>query len=113
MQDFQAGKEPRTAEQISESLGIPIRLVRQTLSELTEARVLSEVRTEQEKTPAYQPARSVEALTVGEVIALLDRSGIDKIPYVEAPEWGKLAQRLALFGEKIRESAVDIALKDL
>jgi len=113
VKDFQTGVEPRTAEQISESLGVPIRLVRQTLSELAEARVLSEVRTEQEKTPAYQPARAIDSLTVGEVINLLDQSGVHEIPYGESPEWGRLAQRLALFDEKIRESSVDIALKDL
>ena len=52
VQDFQAGESPRTAEQFSEFLGIPIRLVRQVLSELTEARILSEVTTEEEKTQA-------------------------------------------------------------
>jgi membrane protein len=113
VQDFQTGEAPRTAEQIAELLGIPIRLIRQTLSDLAEARVLSEVKTEEEKTPAYQPARAIEALTVGEVIKLLDQSGIDRIPYAESPEWEKLARRLVLIDEKIRESSVDIAIKDL
>ncbi len=113
VQDFQAGQSPRTAEQFSEFLGIPIRLIRQVLSDLTEARVLSEVKTEAEKSMAYQPARAIESLTVGEVIYLLDESGVDKIPYGESPEWEKLTQRLALFNEKIRDSSVNVAIKDL
>jgi membrane protein len=113
VQNFEAKMEPWAAEQISESLGVPIRLVRQTLSELTEARVLSEVRTEEEKTSAYQPARTIESLTVGEVVNLLDQSGVGTIPYGESPEWEKLAERLSLFNETIKASSVDIALKDL
>jgi membrane protein len=111
--NFQAEAEPWTAEQISDSVGVPIRLVRETLGELTEARVLSEVRTEEEKTPAYQPARAIDSLTVREVVELLDESGIDTIPSGESPAWERLAERLTLFSETIKTSSVDIALKDL
>jgi len=113
VQNFLAKTEPWTAEQISDSLGVPIRLVRQSLSELTEARVLSEVRTQDEKTPAYQPARAIESLTVRAVVDLLDQSGVDRIPYGESPEWKKLAERLTLFNETIKASSVDIGLADL
>jgi len=113
VQGFQANESPRTAEQFSEFLEIPIRLVRQVLSELTEARVLSEVTTEEEKTPAYQPARAIDTLTVAEVVNLLDESGADTIPPGKSKDWVKLAQRLALFNEKIRDSSVDVVLKDL
>ena len=113
VQNFQEESGPWTAEQITDSLGVPIRLVRQTLSELTEARVLSEVRTEEEKTAAYQPARAIASLTVREVIAQLDQNGVDTIPYGESPEWEKLAERMSLFNETIKTSSVDIALADL
>jgi membrane protein len=113
VRNFQAKGEPWSAVQISDCLGVPIRLVRQSLSELTEARVLSEVRTEEEKTAAYQPARAIGSLTVREVIDLLDQSGVDAIPYRESPEWEKLAERLGLFNETIKTSSVDIALADL
>ena len=113
VQDFQASESPRTAEQFSASLEIPIRLVRQVLSDLTEARILSEVVTEAEKTPAYQPARATDTLTVAEVVNLLDESGTDTIPPGRSQNWVKLAQRLALFKEKIRDSSVDVGIKDL
>jgi hypothetical protein len=90
-----------------------VRLVRQVLSELTEARVLSEVTTEEEKTPAYQPARAIDTLTVAEVTILLDESGTDTIPPGKSQDWVKLAQRLALFNEKIRDASVDVVIKDL
>jgi membrane protein len=113
VRDFQAGESPRTAEQFSELVEIPIRLVRQVLSELTEAGVLSEVTTETEKTPAYQPARAIDTLTVAEVIIMLNESGADTIPPGKSQDWGKLAQRLALFNEKIRDTSVDVALKEV
>ena len=113
VQDFQAGESPRTAEQLSAHLAIPIRLVRQVISDLTEARVLSEVTTEEEKTPAYQPARAIDSLTVAEVVNLLDQSGVDTIPSGESRDWAKLAQRLALFKDKIRDSSVDAVIRDL
>jgi membrane protein len=113
VQGFQASESPRTAEQFSAYLEIPIRLVRQVLSELTEARVLSEVTTEAEKTPAYQPARAIDSLTVAEVIILLDESGTDTIPRGTSQDWVKLAQRLALFNEKIRDPSIDLLIKDL
>jgi len=113
VQDFQTGERPRTAEQLSEFLEIPIRLVRQVLSELTEAGVLSEVMTEAEKTPAYQPARAIDTLTVAEVTIMLDESGSDRIPPGKSQDWAKLAQRLALFNEKIRDASVDVVIKDL
>jgi DNA-binding IscR family transcriptional regulator len=113
VRNFQARTEPWTAEQIAEHLGVPIRLVRLVLAGLTEARVLSELTTEEDKTAAYQPARAIESLTVREVIELLDRSGLNEIPYGDSPEWDKLAERLALFDRTLRASSVDIALKDL
>ena len=113
VRSFQAGEGPWSAEQIAESLIIPIRLVRRIVAELTEARILSEVRTEAAKTPAYQPARAIESLTIGEVIRLLDQSGLENISHKESPEWEILANRLARFDESIRQSSVDVALKDL
>jgi hypothetical protein len=74
---------------------------------------LSEVTTEEEKTPAYQPARAIDTLTVAEVVNLLDQSGVDTIPSGESQDWAKLAQRLALFKDKIRDASVDAVIRDL
>ncbi len=113
VQDFLAGDPPRSAEQFSALLGIPIRLIRLVLSDLTEARVLSEVGTDAEKTVAYQPARALESLTVGEVIRLLDESGLDNIPWKESAEWEGLARRLERFNERVSESPANVAIRDL
>lgn len=78
-----------------------------------EARVFSEVMTDEKGVPAYQPARAIESLTVAEVINLLERSGVDEMPYGESPDWEKLTERLALFEGAIRDASVDVSLKDL
>ena len=113
VQDFRAGQSPRSAEQLSEVLAVPIRFIREILSKLVEARILSEVMTDEEGVAAYQPARAIESLTVAEVINLLERSGVDEMPYGDSPDWEKLTERLALFDGAIRDASVDIALKDL
>ena len=113
VQDFRAGKSPRTAEHLAEALEVPIRFIRRVLSELVDARILSEVLTDEEGVPAYQPARAIDSLTVVEVINRLLQSGVDEMPYGESQDWEKLSQRLTLFEEAIRNASADIALEDL
>jgi membrane protein len=111
-EDFQAGKDPRNEQEFAAALGIPMRLIREVLSELVEARVLSEVGTDGQGAPAYQPAMAAGSLTVGEVVTRLDRRGVDEVPCGNAPEWSRLAQQVDLFEPKIRDASILAALKD-
>ncbi|MBL4752865.1 MAG: YihY family inner membrane protein, partial [Flavobacteriales bacterium] len=61
---FMKGETALTTEEISDKLEIPIRVVRQILFELHETHIISEIRTEDSKIVQYQPAISVNLISV-------------------------------------------------
>jgi membrane protein len=76
---------PRGIE-LSRRLEIPLRLVREILSDLNQANVLSELHNPETEEVTYQPAKSVELLTVQSVHDTLDHHGTDKIPVANSVE---------------------------
>jgi len=110
---FARGEKGPTAEEVAHKLEIPVRLVRELLHRLVEAGVLCEVGDEGEKEPIYQPARSIELLTIKFVIDALERAGSDRIPVAETQELSELRERLERFGELLERSDANIALKDI
>lgn len=110
---FQEGARPRNAAEIAEALALPIRLVQDVLHRLTTSRVLCQVRGEDEKSYAFQPALPVERLTIDEVVRKLDTSGVDTIPLDPGVTWDTLAQRLASMEESFGRAPENVPLKDL
>ena len=113
LKNFCAGEKPWTATQISHTLEIPIRLVRQILFELTEARIVSETVGEGDRAVAYQPAQCPEKYTVEYVVDALDERGSNDIPVAESSELNKLSECLKKFGETVEKSPANIPLMDL
>ncbi|MDZ4340832.1 MAG: hypothetical protein U1E51_00140 [Candidatus Binatia bacterium] len=85
---FLRTQKPLTAEDISHELEMHIRLVRSVLFELTEARILSEVYTDDRANIGYQPGCYIDDLTVATVLERLDERGIDTLPIVESQYYG-------------------------
>jgi membrane protein len=113
VKDFCSGEKPADATQISEALDIPIRLVRQILFELSEARILSEIHRDEDQTVCYQPARDVAGLTVGDVVNALQNHGSCAIPVIESEEFTRLRNTLNDFDALTLKSSVNISLKDI
>lgn len=113
IKDFSNGSPPRTAVDLSQSLAIPIRLCRQVLSELVSGHILSEVKTDQEKESAYQPARDISNLSVGSVVAALDNQGIENLPTTEIPGLEALSETLDRLDEAVQESPANRLLVDI
>jgi membrane protein len=109
---YQAAEAPLTANDISRELEVPIRLVRSLLSELTEARVLSEVCLGQGEDVAYQPACDIDRLTVAKIIEQLDQKGVATVPIAETPDVQKLRKTLERFHETIEQSSLNLKLQD-
>ena len=110
---FLNAEKPATAEDISRELEVPIRLVRSVLSELTEARLLSEVCLDHREDVAYQPARDIDRLTVSAVLEQLDQQGIDALPVAESTGLNRLRETLKRFHEMSEQSPVNVRLRDL
>jgi len=113
LKNFCAGEKPSTAAEISHTLEIPIRLVRQVLFELTDARIVTETVRDGEREVGYQPAQCPEKYTVQYVANALDERGSDDVPVAESAELDKLSQSLRSFDEAIRKSPANISLMEI
>lgn len=113
VQGFSKGEAPWTAGQISRGLEIPIRLIQQILSDLTEAGVIQEVCTDDNKSAAYQPARDPEDITLYSVVEALDTLGSDRIPVAPSDQLEKIEESLAAFRELVIRSPANRLLKEI
>ncbi|HJX72019.1 MAG TPA: YihY/virulence factor BrkB family protein, partial [Bacteroidales bacterium] len=77
IKNFTNALPAQTASEISETLDVPVRLVREIIYELQEAEILSETTTKNVKELAYQPAIDPANLSVSYVIDRLDKRGND------------------------------------
>ena len=110
---FIDGKHAPTAEELSRTLEIPIRLARATLFELTEAKVLSEVFTSEGGDMAYQPGCRLEELTVAKILARLDRQGLEAIPIGEMEKLDKLRDIVRRLDDAMEKSPANLQIQDL
>jgi hypothetical protein len=72
---FERGENPQTAVEMARQNRLPARLVNQLLGRLAEVEVIRETYVEGEEEPTYLPAFDINQLTVGNVIARIDKQG--------------------------------------
>jgi membrane protein len=112
-QRFANGEKPLTGQDISQILEIPIRLLRQILSELVQSGIVSEIKAADRNDPAYQPAFAIHRLTLARVVEALDERGIGSIPVVETEASVSLSAALEDFREAVQRSPANRLLKDV
>lgn len=110
---FEEAKSPLSAQQISDELDIPIRLVEDIVFELTEVGILSEVNDLTYKQSSYQPARDINRLTIQFVMDVLDKKGVCDIPVAKTPGLLKLEKVVRAFEDQVRDSSSNLLLKDI
>lgn len=106
-------EKPLTAAAIAGELEVPIRLVRSVLFDLTEARVLTEVYSDNREDVAYQPGCDIDRLTVASVIERLDQQGIDAVPILESLNLNKLRETVRRFRDMNEQSPANLKLQEL
>jgi membrane protein len=110
---FLNNQKAPTAEEISRALEVPIRLTRSVLSELREAKILSEVLVNDDTDVAYQPGCYIDDLTVTKVLGNLDRRGLDAVPIAESKDVEKFREVLKSFAETNEKSAANLRLREI
>ena len=113
IKNFSEGKKPLTAAEISHTLEIPIRLVRQILHELVESGTFSDTNTGEYKDLAYQPARDINLLTIKYIIEALEQRGVDSIPVAQTKGFKILSEALQTLRDTIDKSPANKLLKDI
>ena len=111
---FSKGDMPLTASDISQTLEIPIRLVQQILEELVEIKVLSNTeRKNNNQEVFYQPARSINLITIRSVIEAMEQKGVNNIPIAQTAELTSLSNALKTMNDEIEKSPANRLLKDI
>jgi membrane protein len=110
---FCPGKKPLDEDAIAHELGIPIRLLRSLLHDLSEAGVITSVRMVQEKVYAYQPAFDPDDLTIARVIESLETRGTDSLPVIRSAEYDQIRESLAALRAENLESEANRLLKEI
>ncbi len=110
---FTIGEKPLDEGAIANELGIPVRLLRYLLHDLSEAGVITSVRLPQERIFAYQPAFDPDAMTIAAVLDSLDNTGTDNLPVLGSPELDQIRRSMEVFSEENRRSRANLPLKEI
>jgi len=110
---FSEGGKLWNETDISRTLEIPIRCVRQILYELVESGIISEIRLKEDRVIAYQPALNTDAMTIKYVMDRLEEHGIDDIPIAQSQELKNIRESLKALANHIEKSPANVYLKDI
>lgn len=113
VKNFAKGEGPLTAPEISRQLEIPVRLLRDILNELTEAKIAAAIKIEEDRVPAYQPGSDITLMTIKYVWDRIDQRGSDNIPIAQTKEFTKIRASLEEFSGIIEKSPANLLLKDI
>jgi membrane protein len=113
IKNFSKGDRPWTARDISNNLGIPVRLTNQILNDLVQSGVLTETIGTDERDPLYQPGRDINLLDISFVIKALDELGNKDIPLERTEKIEKISECLEGFKAMIDRSEENLLLKDI
>lgn len=113
VRNFSDGKDPMDGAEIAEELNIPVRIVREIIYELLNARLISETMTPVIREVAYQPAIDPAKITVSYVIDAIDSQG-QQVPYEkETQELLIINKVVESFYQDIRNSSHNSLLKEI
>jgi membrane protein len=110
---FSLGEKPLNANQISHTLEIPVRLVRQLLHELIEVGLVVETSRGIKSEIAFQPGRTIENMTVKFALDEYEKYGITQIPEDRSEEALKISKYLQDISEIIERSPSNVKVKEI
>ncbi len=113
IRNFSIGERPISAETIAHYLKIPVRLARDILQDLTNAKLISVLHENEHKERLYQPALDINRLTISFVFSRLDKKGISQIVVSKTKDYNKVIGILDKFDRLIAKSDSNILIKDL
>jgi membrane protein len=88
--NFMKKERPQSTLELSNFFGLPFPLVRSILADLCEAGIITEIVTQDQADPVYQPAHDISNLTVAAVIEALEDKGTTVLPVRNTEEFAKI-----------------------
>jgi membrane protein len=110
---FAQGEKPLTTHQIAHALEIPILLVRQHLSEMTDAGLVVETAPGNSHEIAFQPGRSIEYVTIQQALDLYEKRGETRLPMPASEGGEKISNLLKEISEAIEKSPANVKVKEI
>ena len=101
------------ASMLADELGMPVRLVRQVLSELAEEGIFSKTEPGKGQDSAFQPACDITFFTVKCVLDTLEKLGSDSVPVNDSPQFARLTAIMDSFGDAMENSPENMLLRDI
>lgn len=113
VKNFMNSEKAFTAHEISEKLDIPVRMVRDSIYDLQESGIVSQLVTDKPKVHAYQPAIDINKLSVNFIVQAIENKGLHSLTLSGSDNFNKINHILDKFNQLIEESNNNILLKDL
>lgn len=113
VRNFTIGAKPISAENISGSYKIPVRLVRDILQDLTNSGLVSVIHENEHEERLFQPAIDINKLSVSYVLNRLDKKGSEHQIFVKSKEFNKITSMLEKFDKLVARSDSNVLVKDL
>lgn len=110
---FAEGKEPLSDIDLCRLTEAPLPLVAHALDRLEDARILSRIRRNGSPENYYQPARSIEDLTIQSVIEALEKQGHDSDHIIKEGEFAVLSAKLEELDRAAAQSPGNLPVKAL
>ena len=113
VRNFTTGEKPLSSELISQTLKIPVRLVRDIIQDLNSVDLVSMVHEGGDSQRFYQPATDINSITISLILSRLDKKGVEQTIVLKNKEFEKVTAMLAKFDKLIAKSDSNILIKDL
>jgi membrane protein len=110
---FAVGEPALSATQIARTLEIPVRLVRQILGNLAVAGLVAETTKTVNHEATYQPARTIEDITIQTVFKTYEQAGTLQVKAANGGENDRIAQYVNEISMAISELPANVRLKDI
>lgn len=111
---FEKGEKPYTAEELSNSNRIPIRLTREAINTLLELHLIHEELTdEKSEDVAYQPSIDIAQMSVAMVVDKLNTHGSEMFKVDKEHKFNNQWKTLLEYDEEFAEKMKDVLVKDL
>lgn len=113
IRDFVNGENAKGSEEISMELSVPVRSVRETLTALRDAHLLTEVYDESMDKFFYQPATDVNRMTISFVLEKLENSGSVHKIVINNSNYRKIDAALTKIETLVAGSEANTLLRDV
>ncbi len=110
---FEKGEKPLTDVEISQELGIPLRMMHRILFDLVSSGLFVETKTADDQKSGYQPALDIHKISICSALEALEHNGAETLPMQMNKEFEILNRSLQDFYRAMENSPANRLLKEI